>query len=42
VIFPDVTLEGTTVRRSDVDRGAELGSFDVDRALIGADTRLPR
>ena len=41
VIFPDVTLEGTTVRRSVVDRGAELGPVDVDRALIGAYTRLP-
>ncbi|THE66519.1 NDP-sugar synthase [Salinadaptatus halalkaliphilus] len=41
VIFPDVTLEATTVRRSIVDEGARLGAFDLHDAMIGAYTQLP-
>ncbi|ELY60676.1 sugar phosphate nucleotidyltransferase [Natronolimnohabitans innermongolicus] len=41
VVFPDATLESTTVRRSVVDEGATISGYDLDRALIGAYTRLP-
>ncbi|MFC4544503.1 sugar phosphate nucleotidyltransferase [Halosolutus amylolyticus] len=41
VIFPDVELEATTVRRSIVDDGATISGFDLDRALIGPYTRIP-
>ena len=41
VIFPDVTIEASTVRDSVVDEGAELAEVDLDRAMIGAYTRMP-
>ena len=42
VVFPDVTIEGSTVRDSVVDEGAALAGVDLDRAMIGAYTRMPR
>lgn len=42
VIFPDVTIEASTVHASVVDEGAELAAADLDRAMIGAYTRIPR
>ena len=42
VVFPDVTIEASTVRDSVVDEGAELAEVDLDRAMIGAYTRMPR
>ncbi|SDC20868.1 sugar phosphate nucleotidyltransferase [Natrinema hispanicum] len=41
VIFPDAALESTTVRDSLVDEGARISGFDLERALIGAYTRIP-
>ncbi|RQH02418.1 sugar phosphate nucleotidyltransferase [Natrarchaeobius oligotrophus] len=41
VVFPDVTLEATTVRRSIVDEGASLGGIDLYDAMIGAYTQIP-
>ncbi|SDQ50934.1 sugar phosphate nucleotidyltransferase [Natronobacterium texcoconense] len=41
VIFPDVDLESTTVRGSIVDDGASISGFDLERALIGAYSRIP-
>ena len=41
VVFPDATLEGTTVRRSVVDEGATLGDLDLEDAMVGAYTRIP-
>ena len=41
VIFPDAALESTTVRDSLVDEGARISGFDLERALIGAHTRIP-
>ena len=42
VVFPDVTIEESTVRDSVVDEGAELAEVNLDRAMIGAYTRMPR
>ncbi|UTF55560.1 nucleotidyltransferase family protein [Natronosalvus rutilus] len=41
VIFPDVTLEATTVRGSVVDEGATIAGIDLHDAMIGAYTRIP-
>ncbi|AGB17532.1 Nucleoside-diphosphate-sugar pyrophosphorylase family protein [Halovivax ruber XH-70] len=41
VIFPEVTLAGTTVRRSIVDEGATLEGLDLADAMVGAHTRIP-
>jgi glucose-1-phosphate thymidylyltransferase len=41
VIFPDAELECTTVCDSIVDEGARISGFDLERALIGAHTRIP-
>jgi glucose-1-phosphate thymidylyltransferase len=41
VIFPDVTLEATTVRGSVVDEWATLGGIDLYDAMIGAYSRIP-
>ncbi|MWV39019.1 NDP-sugar synthase [Natrialba sp. INN-245] len=41
VIFPDVRLDGTSVRRSIVDEGATLGDVDLHDAMIGAYTQIP-
>ena len=41
VIFPNATLEATTVRGSIVDEGADLSGLDLDGAMIGAYTRIP-
>jgi len=41
VIFPDVTLESTTVRGSIVDKGATLGGIDLRDAMVGAYTHIP-
>jgi glucose-1-phosphate thymidylyltransferase len=41
VIFPDATVEATTVRNSVVDEGATLGGLDLRDAMIGAYTHIP-
>ncbi|SFB76069.1 glucose-1-phosphate thymidylyltransferase [Halobiforma haloterrestris] len=41
VIFPGADLESTSVRDSIVDEGARISGFDLERALIGAHTRIP-
>ncbi|MDG5817261.1 sugar phosphate nucleotidyltransferase [Natronococcus sp. A-GB7] len=41
VIFPEAYLGSTTVRGSIVDEGARISGFDLERALIGAHTRIP-
>ncbi|TYT61281.1 sugar phosphate nucleotidyltransferase [Natrialba swarupiae] len=41
VIFPNVRLEGSTVRRSIVDESATLGGLELHDALIGAYTQIP-
>ncbi|MXV64177.1 NTP transferase domain-containing protein [Natronorubrum sp. JWXQ-INN-674] len=41
VVFPEADLESTTIRRSIVDEGAKISGYDLNRALIGAHTRLP-
>ena len=41
VVFPDATLEGTTLRRSVVDERVTLGALEVVDAMVGAYTRIP-
>ncbi|MDQ2051775.1 NDP-sugar synthase [Natronolimnohabitans sp. A-GB9] len=41
VIFPDVRLDGATVRGSIVDEGAELAGIDLHDAMVGAYTHIP-
>ena len=41
VVFPDVTLEGTTVRASVIDEGATIGDLVLEDAMVGAFTRIP-
>lgn len=40
VVFPEATVEASTVRRSIVDEGAELEGLVLDGAMIGAYTRI--
>jgi len=41
VIFPDATLESTTVRGSIVDEGATIGGIELRDAMVGAYTQIP-
>lgn len=41
VIFPDATLESTTVLGSIVDEGATLAGIDLRDAMVGAYTQIP-
>jgi glucose-1-phosphate thymidylyltransferase len=40
VVFPETTLEGTTIRRSIIDEGTHLADLDLAGAMIGAHTRI--
>ena len=40
VVFPDTTIEETTIRHSVVDKDAHLAELELTGALIGAHTRI--
>ncbi|WP_306059957.1 NDP-sugar synthase [Natronococcus wangiae] len=40
IVFPETTLEGTTIRRSIIDEKTHLADLDLAGALIGAHTRI--
>ncbi|MDG5761975.1 hypothetical protein QA600_21900 [Natronococcus sp. A-GB1] len=42
MIFPDATVEATTVRDSIIDEGATLGGLDLRDAMVGAYTHIPK